>query len=279
MAQETTHLSKFQTKATSAARAKLAETIAARAAVDSKLAELTAASAKLDSQIADVAPVQEAIAALDEAEDFAALKWARGESADRPQPDIEARDRLARELAAASASAASAARAKSTIAAQMTAEAGKTPDIERYATAAIVEILCEEAAPLVAELKAAAVALAVKIKSLEYVSGHALEIAEKGRYVPGVSATDHELANLGAKEIAIQHADPANATPPEAHAAAIALLAKFSIRHWAPIATAIVEATESFPAVLEGQTAAVAEWRTLKSELRSDSGVRFAGAK
>ncbi len=190
--------------------------------------------------------------------------------ADRPQPDIEARDRLARELAAANASAASAERAKATIAAQLTQEASKVPDIARFADAAICEILREFAAPLVDELRSAAIALAAKIKSLEVVASMAMERAEKGRIPVFATVADHELAALGAKGLAIQHPDPAKPTPPEAHAAAIALLERFSLLHWPPIANAIVGATESFPAVLEKHTAAASAWRTFAEDLRAD---------
>ena len=114
---------KFPPKATSAARAKLAETITAMAEVDAKLAELQASIAKLNGQTAAVAPAQAALAAHDEAEDFAALLWARGQGP-IPEPDLETRDRLARELDAATASAASATRAQAVLAAQMT-EAGQ----------------------------------------------------------------------------------------------------------------------------------------------------------
>ncbi len=112
----------------------------------------------------------------------------------------------------------------------MKAESAKAPDIQRFADAAICEILTDTAAPLIDELKAAAIALAAKIKSLEAVSGMALALAEKGRHVPGISATDHELAALGVKGLAVQNVEPANPTPPEALRAATALLEKFSIR-------------------------------------------------
>lgn len=203
-------MSKFRPRATSAARAKLAETITARAEVDAALAALTASISKLDAQCAEVGPLETALARLDEADDFAALKWARGEIADRPVPDVQARAKLAAELHAARISAASADRAKAVISEQMKAEAAKVPDIERFADAAITEILAETAGPLVDELKVAAIALAAKIKSLETVSGMALALAEKGRHVPAVSAMEAELAALGAKGLALQSVEPAN---------------------------------------------------------------------
>ena len=215
MAQRKNHMPTFKTKATSAARAKLAETIAARAEVDSRIAETPLPPvASSTSTIAAVTLVAAAIAKLDEVDDFAALKWARGESADRPQPDIEARDRLARELAAANASAASAERAKATIAAQLTQEASKVPDIARFADAAICEILREFAAPLVDELRSAAIALAAKIKSLEVVASMAMERAEKGRIPVFATVADHELAALGAKGLAIHTGTPRNLRRP-----------------------------------------------------------------
>jgi hypothetical protein len=268
-------MSKFKSAARSAAREKLQECISARSEVDQRLAELQAAVAKLDSQIADVAPAEAALAKLNEADDHAALRWATGAGA-RPQPDAEAHDRLARELSAARASAASASRAKDTLMAQMTQEAAKVGDIARYADAAIVEILTETAGPLVDELRVDAIALAAKIKSLEVVSGMALQIAEKGRHVPAVSAADHALANLGVKGFATHNVEPANPTPPEALRAATALLEKFSIRLWAPVANGIVGATESFPQVLERHTAAASAWRAFEADLHADSSVRFS---
>lgn len=266
----------FKPKATSAARTRLEECNTARAAVDRRLADLQASIMKLDSTIASVAPAEAALAKLNEADDYAALRWATSGDADRPQPDVEAHDRLARELAAAQTSAASASRAKATLTAQMTQEAAKVPDIQRFADAAVCEILCDEATPIVDELRAAAIDIAAKIKSLEVVSSMALQIAEKGRHVPGVSLADHELARLGAKGLAVQNVEPVNPTPPEALAAATALLAKFPFRHWSPIAEAIVGATESFPAVLEKHTAAATAWRTFAEDLRGNSTISVA---
>jgi hypothetical protein len=268
-------MSKFAPKASSAARSRLQETIAAREEVDHRLAELQGALTKLASQSDAVYSAEAALAALDNAEDFAAVKWARGEG-ERPAPDIEARDRLARELAAARASAASAARASDTIVAQMTQEASKAPDIQRYADAAVVEVLCETAAPLVEELRSAAIALATKIRSLEYVSGRALEIAEKGRHVPSMSQAEHDLRAIGVKGLAIQHAEPANPTPPEALAAATALLAIFSARVWEPIARMLSAATENVPLILEKDIAAIEAWKSFENDLRADPGVTVA---
>jgi hypothetical protein len=272
-------LSKFQPRARSAARDKLQETIDARAEMDSTLAALTASISKLDAQAAEVAPLETALARLDEADDYAALRWARGESADRPVPDVDARAKLVAALNAARLSAASAARAKDVISAQMKAESAKAPNIQRFADAAIVEILCETAAPLVDELRAAGIALAAKIKSLEAVSGMALALAEKGRHVPGVSAVDHELAALGVKGLALQNPEPVNPTPPEALRAATALLEKFSMGLWAPVANGIAAAAEAFPAILEKHIAATSAWRTFAEELRVDAGVHFAAVK
>lgn len=154
---------------------------------------------------------------LSKVDDYAALKWARGELADRPAPDIAQRDRLAREADAARASAASATRAKATLEAQVTAEQSKIPDMARFADATIVEVLSETAGPIVESLKAEAIEIAAKIKSLETVSGMALAMAEKGRVVQPISIMDAELATLG---VAIQRPEPVNPTPPEALRAA-----------------------------------------------------------
>ena len=160
--------------------------------------------------------------------------------------------------------------------AQMAQEAAKAPDIQRFADAAVCEILVESAEPIVAEVKAAAIALAGKIKSLEAVSQMALTIAEKGRHVHVVSAADHELAAIGAKGFAVQNPEPLNPTPPEALLAATDLLAKFPARLWTPIANAIIGATESFPAVLSKHTAAIAAWKDFAESLHTDSTITVA---
>jgi hypothetical protein len=267
---------KFAPKATSAARSRLQECLSARSEVDAKLAELQGSIARLDSTIAAVGPAEAAIVELNEADDYAALRWATSGDAERPKPDVEAHDRLARELFAARASGASAERAKATLTARMATEAAKVPDIQRFADAAVCEILVEEAEPIVAEVKASAIALAGKIRSLEAVSQMALQIAEKGRHVHVVSAADHELAALGARTLAVQNPEPLNPTPPEALLAATDLLAKFPARLWAPIANAIIGATESFPAVLAKHTAAIAAWKVLAESLRTDSTITVA---
>jgi hypothetical protein len=140
----------------------------------------------------------------------------------------------------------------------------------------VVEILCDEAAPLVAELKAAAIEIAAKIKSLETVSGMALQIAEKGRHVPVVSEAEHQLRALGAKGFAVQNPEPVNPTPPEALQAATALLERFPIRLWSPIANSIIGATESFPQILQSHIAATTAWKAFAADLLGDSGVTVA---
>ena len=94
---------KFQSKATSAARSTLARNIDARAEVDSKLAELRRRVAKLNSASRRSCARRSALAGAEyEAEDYAALHGPlRGDSEFDRTPDLEARDRLARELAAA----------------------------------------------------------------------------------------------------------------------------------------------------------------------------------
>jgi len=203
--------------------------------------------AKLASQ-ADAVPAAEAgLAGLDASEDFAAMKWARGES-DRPIPDVAARRRLTDELSAARASAASAARGKGVLEAQLEKVAGRRPDILKFATSAIAEILCEEAEPMVAQIKADAIALAVRIKSLEYVSGRAVDLARAG-------------------------------ASPVASAVAVSLVERSRRFDWDRVASAIHLATESFGVVLERQNEAIGRFREFESDLRSDAGVHFAGVK
>ncbi len=233
---------KFPPKATSAARAKLAETITAMAEVDAKLAELQASIAKLNGQVAGVAPAQAALAAHDEAEDFAALRWARGEGP-RPEPDLATRDRLARQLDAATASAASATRAQAVLAAQMTEAGSKPADIDRWADGARIEVLCETATPLVDDLESDAIALVVKIAGLRAAANTALDLAERRR--PRVlTEVEHAMRNMGrGVGVAVQHVDrPEDGTPHEALVAVGKLTERLRPGVWDGIAKLIIGA-------------------------------------
>jgi hypothetical protein len=237
----------FKSKAKSPARAKLQECIEAHASVAAEMIPLRESIAKLASQSEAVPDAEAAIERLNAKDDHSALLWARGEG-EQPAPDIEARDRLARELAAARASAASAARASAVIAAQIDQVAGRAPDIEKFKTSAIAEILVEEAEPLLASIQAEAISLAVQIKLLQYVGIRAADLARAGASGDVIGV----VGNL------VERSKPAD---------------------WQRVADAIHLATESFPAVLDKQKEAIDSWRQFESDVRSDSGVHFAGAK
>jgi hypothetical protein len=266
-------MSRFTPKPTSPARERLQETIAAREAVNARVAELQASIAKLESEISAPSSAAAALANLAAMEDSAALRWARGEG-DRPAPDVEQRERLARQMAAEAQSSASATRAKDTLSAELEAERRKLVDIARFTDAAIIEVITDEAAPLINALKAAAIEVASRIESLEVASVLALEMAEKGRNVTALSAAELELRALGhAGMMAFQNPEAANATPPEAFRAATGLLERFSNKLWGPVGAAILAATESFPQVLEKHIAARSAWLQFAQDLRDDSGV------
>ena len=129
----------FRKPAASPARTKLQECLDAGVDVRAKMADLQSSISQLNEQSAAVPAAEAAVAAHNATEDFAALKWARGEGP-RPEPDLAVRDRLARELSAARVSAESASRASSVLVAEMAAEAEKPSGIAKWADASIVEI-------------------------------------------------------------------------------------------------------------------------------------------
>ena len=269
----------FRKPAASPARAKLQETIDASEAVRAKLAELQGAIAKLNGQAAAVGPAQAAVAAHNEAEDFAALKWARGEGP-RPEPDLAARDRLARDLAAARASSESATRASSVLVAQMTAEAAKPRDIAKWADSAVVEVIAETATPLVADLEADAIALVGKIIGLQTALNTARDINERRR-PRTMTVEEHAARDVGlnvARHYA-EHEDNGGAAP-EALAAVGALSERLRPAVWARVGEAIVQAMHTQHENISAKVdAAVESWREFESDLRADSGVHFAGVR
>ena len=127
-----------------------------------------------------MAPAEAALANFDADEDHRALLWAKGQG-ERPAPDVEARNRLISELASARVSAESATRASKVLVAEMTAEAAKPRDIAKWADAAIVEILCDEATPHVDDLEFDAIALVAKIVGLQTAHNAARDINERRR--------------------------------------------------------------------------------------------------
>jgi hypothetical protein len=274
---ETYQMPTFPPRARSAARDKLAETQAARAEVDAKLAALQASVTKLNAQSAEVGPAEAALANFDAAEDHRALLWARGEGP-RPEPDVEVRRRLTRELEAARFSAESANRSSSVVVAEMTAEASKPADIAKWADSAVVEILAETATPLIADLESDAIALVAKIVGLQTAAGLARDIAERRR--PRVlTVEEHAMRNIG-KGVAIQHAELEDGTPPEARVAVGALTERLRPGVWAKISAAIIDALHTRHAdISEKVTETVGLWRAFESDLRTDAGVHFAGVK
>jgi hypothetical protein len=267
-------LSKFQPRARSAARDKLQECIEARAEVGSRLAELQASVTKLNSQIAAVAPAEAALADLNTKEDYAALRWATSGESERPTPDIEARDRLARELAAARASAESATRASAVLSAEIARESSKPNDIAKYADAAVIEVIAETASPMVDDLESDAIELVTRIVGLRTAAELARGIAER-RQPRALSVAEHELRSMG-RGLAIQHTGPEDETPPEARAAVGALTERLRPAVWSRIAEAIVEAVKERRGDITGRIIpTIAAWRTFESELRSDAGIRL----
>ena len=105
MAQKEKYFVKIPTPRPISRARQIARVHRGKSRVSARLAELQASVTKLNSQIAAVAPAEAALADLNTKEDDAALRWATSGEFERPTPDIEARDRLARELAAARASA------------------------------------------------------------------------------------------------------------------------------------------------------------------------------
>jgi hypothetical protein len=271
---------KFPPKATSAARAKLAETITARAEVDAKLASLQSSISRLNQQTAAVAPAQAALAAHDEAEDFAALRWARGEGP-RPEPDLSTRERLARELSAATASAASATRAQAVLVEQMTQEASKPADIAKWADAAVVEVLAETATPMIDDLETAAAELVVRIAGLRTAANTALDLAERRR--PRVlTEVEHAMGTIGrGAGVAVQHVQQhEDGTPHEALVAVGKLTERLRPGVWDGIAKSIIGALAGQHEKIHAKVAEAAGlWRQFESELREDSGVHFAGVR
>ena len=142
-------MSKFQPRARSAARDKLQECIEARAEVGSRLAELQASVTKLNPQIAAIGARRSSARRPEYEGGLRRATRATSGEFERPTPDIEARDRLARELAAARASAELATRASAVLSAEIARELSKPNDIAKYADAAVIEVIAETASPMV----------------------------------------------------------------------------------------------------------------------------------
>ncbi len=189
-------------------------------------------------------------------------------------PDVETRDRLARELAAARASAESATRASAVLSAEMAREASKPKDIAKWADASVIAVIAETASPMIDDLEADAIALVTKVVGLRTAAEIARGIAERRR-PRALSVGEHELRSMG-RGLAIQHTEPEDETPPEARAAVGALTERLRPAVWSRIAEAIIEAVKERHGDITAKVIpAVAAWRQFEQELRSDSGIRF----
>ncbi len=146
----------------------------ATAAVDA----LQAALGRLTESEALSAPVEAELGRLDAAEAAALAAWCRTPDAPRPQPDVEARSRLLRELDAARTTAASAARASGSVSVELNGAIRCYAGSEIEVNAATAEVVAEEVELAAAEM-AARIAEAHRAK-LKVDAGRAvvLRIAE-----------------------------------------------------------------------------------------------------
>ena len=161
---------------------------------------------KLNQQSAAVAPAQAAVTAHRRGRRSSPpLKWARGEGP-RPEPTSPHVDASPTNLPPLALRQNSATRASATLVAQMTAEAAKPKDIAKWADAAVIEVICETAEPLVADLEAEAVALVVKILGLQNALNTARAISERRR-PRALTIEEHALRDMG-RNVARQIAEP-----------------------------------------------------------------------
>ncbi len=96
---------------------------------------------------------------------------------------------------------------------------------------------------MVEAIKADAIALAVRIKTLQYITGRAVDLSR----AVGVNSPT-----------------------------AVSLIERSKPSDWNRVAEAINLATESFGTVLDRQRTAISVWREFESELRSDSAIHVS---
>ena len=192
---------------------------------------------------------------------------------------MSSRQRLTHANWHARASAESATRASKVLVAEMTAEAAKPRDIAKWADAAIVEILCDEATPHVDDLESDAIALVAKIVGLQTAHNAARDINERRR-PRALTVEERALRDMG-RGAAIRHSElEDDGAPPEALAVVGAFSERLRPAIWARVGEAIIQALQGRDEAIESSvTELVGAWRRFESDIREDSGAHFAGGK
>jgi hypothetical protein len=160
-------------------RERLASLLQARDDVKATMADASAAASRLRATTTAPDPIVAQIEQLDAHETTEALEAARlGQ--DPPAPNAKRREALDRELEAAKIRAAAAARALPSLEAENAKEAGKLAPLNAAIESALAEILCEEAAVLLADFDVANRELAAKADRLNQARDMILRLFEAG---------------------------------------------------------------------------------------------------
>ena len=190
---------KFPTKKSSPARATLAEAISARREAEEKLAAIQSSLARIAQHESAVAESERDLAALDAAEASATLAWSKANDGEAPAPDVERRDAINRALSVARSQARAAAAARSSLEAESIAAASALPGIQAWTNVAIAQIIVEESAPAIADLRDAQRLLAAKKErvkqAFEFVRATAETMARGSKESQTAFAAMAELAH------------------------------------------------------------------------------------
>ncbi|HZZ26216.1 MAG TPA: hypothetical protein VFE60_28320 [Roseiarcus sp.] len=216
---------KFPPKATSQVRSRLQECHAARQDAEAKIAETNASLARLANHENEVAEAERKLALLDSAEASATLEWAKSGDGAAPSPNVESREEIGKALASARAQAAAAVRARASLSAELETALKPLHGIQAWSSVAIAQIVCEEAAPLLADMIDAQQSLAAKMERIGLMREFALAAAER---LPKGSE-EARVIYVAAEALAnnIQRAMAANDAPLDASVATRAALSEF----------------------------------------------------
>lgn len=158
----------------SAARERLASTIAARDEIAARIEDINVAEARLLSTPPTDSAAEAELAALDGTASLALTEWARsGGEGEPPNPGSERREELLRRVAKAQSRARAVECAHSALIAERNIEATRLNGLAARIEVSVAEVLFDEAAPLVAEFKrlsAAGEALAWRLTQLKSLS-------------------------------------------------------------------------------------------------------------
>jgi hypothetical protein len=215
----------FPTKRASPARARLAECHAARREAEAKIAAANESMARLAGHEEAVAAVRSELTAIDIADAAAVTAWAKSGEGAAPTTDVERREAISRALSQAESQARAAATARAALSADIESAGQPLAGIQTWTTVSIAQIVCEDTAPLLADVVKLQQALAGKIEQIKQMRDFIYSVAER---LPKGGEEAREVYVVGnALDADLQLAMSAREAPLDASVAARAALREF----------------------------------------------------